>query len=608
MEDRGDSRTFREQNRNFPQETARVEGENISEREQRPHQVSQDIARSPMNNFEPGRREGNGRLSYGRGHSSREILGVEAALEREKRPHQAAPNIVRDTGASKANRVGEKPHGKRSLNSLRAERAACASLSKEVSDAHLGGGFEKEKEEPQDKLLKTGKKISEVADEAKKTEDKPTVATDKGADFKKSIPYCMVHVLLKQSDFCVMEDQLYLYCTKGYWKVIIESEANREIRNIIPEDLRCRISKGILYEIYEWLRILAPPVSGSIRERRCCLNFLDVAYNWDTEKAIQNRKELMFKYMLQLPLQCTRQKGNGAYKNFIKDTFGNDEETIREFRKFLGLCLSDIRDLKLCFFLYGPSNSGKTVVLNLLKKIVGEEWCSSVSFTQMSNEFAITQLLGKRLNLSGEVSGASNKRLDILKSLTGNDNVTASYKGKDHFQFRNESLLIFACNSFPSVNALEEFDSFLSRVIIFPFSNVVHRDKWIENLEEILLDDAGNIITEAIVGLRELKKDGYCFKESPEMKRCKQSFKGQYNSFALYADEHILKQIDGKVTSDSIRSSYKIFCDEGGYAVLPDNVWSQYLQQRFGCQSKIFTINGNAQGERKRGYQGIRII
>lgn len=274
----------------------------------------------------------------------------------------------------------------------------------------------------------------------------------------------------------------------------------------------------------------------------------------------------------------------------------------------MGLCLSDIRNLKVCFFLYGPSNSGKTVLLNLLKSIAGEEWCSSLSFAQMSNEFALTQLLGKRLNLSGEVSGATNKRLDIFKSLTGNDTITASFKGKDHFQFRNESLLVFACNSFPMVSFLEEFDSFLSRIIIFPFFNVKPRNKWIDNLEDLLLDDAYTIVRDAIKGLKDLEQDGFSFKESRAMKECKQDFLSQYNSFALFADEFLIQNPDGKITSDEIRGSYYSYCQERGYMVLADNVWSQYLKQKFMCESKVFEVLENGQKCRKRGYQGIKLI
>lgn len=419
----------------------------------------------------------------------------------------------------------------------------------------------------------------------------------------------MAKRLCEEYHFIKLDGQLYLYSEQeGFWKIIKESEANREIRNIIPDDMRGRVNKTSLYEVYEWIRIFADEVTDDAQKRRRYINFADWAYDWKNGNPKEKRKKLMFRYAIQLSLDDLASKSNGAYAKFIKDVFGDDQETIREFRKFVGLCLSDIRNLKFCFFLYGPSNSGKTVMLNLLKRIVGEEWCSSLSFAQMSNEFAITQLLGKRLNLSGEVSGASNKRLDIFKSLTGNDTITASFKGKDHFQFKNESLLVFACNSFPMVSSLEEFDSFLSRIIIFPFFNVKPREEWIDNLEDLLLDDAYAIVEDAIKGLKDLECDGFSFKESRLMKECKQDFLSQYNSFALFADEFIIQNPDGKITSDQIRGRYYTFCKERGYMVLPDNVWSQYLKQKFVCEAKMLEVLENGEKRRKRGYQGIELI
>ena len=423
--------------------------------------------------------------------------------------------------------------------------------------------------------------------------------------------YEMAERLLQDYDFMLIDDQLYIYCEpKGFWKIIKESEANREIRNIIPYDMRGSVSKSSLYEVYEWLRILSRPhkVIDDVQKRKYYINFADQAYDWKNGDAKKKRKELMFRYALNLSLVSLGSKSDGTYAKFIKDVFGDDQETIREFRKFVGLCLSDIRNLKFCFFLYGPSNSGKTVMLNLLKRIVGEEWCSSLSFSQMGNEFAITQLLGKRLNLSGEVSGVSNNRLDIFKSLTGNDMITASFKGKDHFQFRNESLLVFACNSFPAISSLGEFDSFLSRIIIFPFFNVKPRNKWINNLEDLLLNDAYTIVTDAIKGLKDLERDDYSFKESKAMKECKQSFVSHYNSFALFADDFIVQDPEGKITSDEIRRCYESYCKEAGYIEMPVNVWSQYLKQKFMCKAKMFEVLENGQKSRKRGYQGIKLI
>lgn len=430
-----------------------------------------------------------------------------------------------------------------------------------------------------------------------------------GGPTRKVTPSDMANMLLAENDFAVYQDQLYLYsAAEGYWFLLPESEANRKLRGIIPRDLVDIVNKNALIEIYEWLRIRADMVDSKAGEHRYLLNFRDCALDWRTMETIYDRKRLFFRYALQMRYNDLSEHSTGAYKRFLDDVFRKDEATMKEFRKFLGLCLSDIRTLKLCFFLYGPSNTGKSVVLNLLKRIVGADWCSSLSFTQMGNEFALTQLMGKRLNLSGEVSGASNKRLDIFKSLTGNDSITACFKGKDHFQFVNEALLVFACNDFPPVQTVTEFDSFLSRVVIFPFENVKARSEWIENLEDVLLEDAGAIIADAIKGLKRLDESDFQFKETPSMKAAKHEFVGRYNSFALFAEEHLERDANTITTSQEISSRYYQYCRDEDYPVLPDNMWSALLVREFACRKTTKTIDSANGSTRVRAYKGVRLL
>jgi len=425
---------------------------------------------------------------------------------------------------------------------------------------------------------------------------------------RKINPYDIAELFCDCYNYILVTDQLYQYIeTEGFWKIIPSNEANRALRKSIPSGLEYEVNKNMLNESYEWLCTIAEPLQElGTPESKHYLNFKDGALNWKTMDFVNKRKEFYFRYALNLNYRSLP-PSNGYYKNFLNDVFGEDKKTRREFSKFLGLCLSDIRNLKYAFFLYGPSNSGKSVVLNVLKALVGEAYCSSISFSQMGNEFAITELVGKRLNISGEVSGASNKRLDIFKSITGNDKITASYKGKDHFQFKNESLLVFACNVFPNVNSPMELEAFLSRIIIFPFLNVKPRSEWIDNLEELLLEDKCSIIFDAIEGLRLLERDNYCFKESKAMKLCKMEFQGLYDSFSLFADKHLVADIESIETSQRLNDAYKTFCNIEGYHPLADNIWPQLLKQRFVCKQKIISVQNGQDSKRIRAYAGIRL-
>lgn len=445
-----------------------------------------------------------------------------------------------------------------------------------------------------------------VSISAKNEQDADSQEAKENVVSKKIGASTIAEILMSEYHFCSDGSQLYLYDMQdGYWKMLQESEANREIRKLIPENIRSCVNKVVLKEVYEWIRIDAGPLDGDAGKRKDFINFRDCAVNWHTGKICKEREKLYFTYALKVNYAGGNPVSKGTYRSFLQDVFGQDQDTQREFRKFLGLCLSDIRNLKTSAFLYGPSNSGKTIMLNLLKGMMGEELCASLSFAQMSSEFAITQLLGKRLNLSGEVSGASNKRLDIFKSLTGNDTLTACFKGKDHFQFKNECLMVFACNSFPPIQAIEEFDSFLARIVIFPFTNVKPRSQWIDNLDTLLLEDSGEIIKDAMKGLQEMEEDGFAFNESMAMQLAKDEFVGQYNSFALFAQRFIEIDAEGVVASEEIQRRYRKFCQDEDYLTLEYTVWSKYLKKAFPCVSATKEVKNGPDKRRVRAYRGI---
>ncbi len=172
----------------------------------------------------------------------------------------------------------------------------------------------------------------------------------------------IAEILMSEHRFCSDGSQLYLYDIQdGYWKMLQESEANREIRKLIPENVRPYVNKIVLREIYEWIRIDASPSSGDEDRRKDYINFRDCAVNWQTGKVCKAREKLYFTYALKVEYVKGNPMPKGAYHDFLKDS---------------------------------------------------------------------------------------------------NDTLTACFKGKDHFQFKNECLMVFACNSFPSIQAIEEFDVF----------------------------------------------------------------------------------------------------------------------------------------------------
>lgn len=423
-------------------------------------------------------------------------------------------------------------------------------------------------------------------------------------------PQEIAEYLNMTGNFRKENDSLMIYNEEfGYWEATPATNDNRRLRRAIPKEFRASINTHALVEVYEWLVLDAEDFQDN-PESRNYINLADVAVNWHNNAITTERKQLCFRYYLKAEETDLNSDGNGRFKSFLDTVFGDDKKTRKEFKKFLGITLAGIRDQKVIFIMHGASNTGKTVLLNAISKIFGNNLVSSLSFSQLNHEFAITHLVGKSVNLTGELSGVSSKRLDIVKSLSGNDHISLGFKHKEQIDAFPRCLLIFASNVFPAIHDVRELSIFLNRVIIYPFENIIPRSKWISNLGDLLAEDVSNILRYAIKGLQEWEADSYQFIESEAMLAKKKEFRCEFDSFSLFAEEHLEGCLDTKVTSREIYRQYMSFCNCEGLIPLAANQWPVVMKQLFKVKEIILEVYDPQQQKkvRRRGYQGIRLV
>ena len=426
--------------------------------------------------------------------------------------------------------------------------------------------------------------------------------------------YDIARGLLKSNRFAIIHGMLHIYQEGlGYWKYFNERESGQIIRRIVPDKHKNHINKNVISEIYEWLRLEAEPITPEDESiSKNYVNFANGVWDIDNETLLPPNPDFYQTYVLSIDYNKPQVKfKDTSWYEYFQDIFDDDKDTISCFEEFIGLAISNVRDTKNAFFIYGPSNTGKSVILNVLCHIIGYQFTSSLSFSQLGNEFYVANLAGKMLNISGEMSGVANKHIDIFKSLTGNDAVNASFKGKDSFEFRNTALLVFACNHMPKIQP-DFAESFISRIIVFPFYNVIPRELWKTDLEKQLIADIDPLIHKALKGLKRLKERNYCFEPTPTMTNCLNPILAESNSFVVFAREHLTSAPDNKVSCYKIRKEYQNFCDINNYQQESDNVWPRTLKQLFTvCDTNITSgdeIDNEGLKYNSRGYKGIRLV
>ena len=301
----------------------------------------------------------------------------------------------------------------------------------------------------------------------------------------------------------------YFYSTSnGTYYCLHNAENRSKFKNELPSEIRRQINNidQVINELLTMPNIesreFSEGNSGSL------INFKDGVFDIFSEEVYEHSPEYTFTYCLNAYTTDIGVEDNSEiFQQYLDNSFGDDYENISNLQELLGLAISQIRDQKVAFFLHGKSNSGKSVMLDLLKKIVGEEFCSSLSLEQLAARFGPSLFLSKTLNVSGKVPDITAKRLDIFKTIVGNDTIMAEYKGKDGFPMRNYALLIFAANNMPEVSIPDE--AYYNRLRIIRYNRSVDKSLWIKNLPERLYKEAcGTILRFAIEGLKQFIDNG----------------------------------------------------------------------------------------------------
>ena len=286
------------------------------------------------------------------------------------------------------------------------------------------------------------------------------------------------------------------------------------------------------------------------------------------------------------------------------DSFGDDKDSWKQIQELLGVTISNYRGFKKAFFLLGPTNSGKSTLLDVLTELIGRKFCSNINLHDLNDRFRIAPLKDKKLNVVGEISEINLKRLDIFKSLTGNDFIQAEFKGKDPFELKNKALMVFAGNSLPKLKVEDSTGAFFNRINVIVFKNKRKAEEIDYNLFDNLMKEKEFIIKFAIDGLKRLIRNNFSFSESNLSKSIKNNQYKKENSFQLFLREKCKLTIDSKVSVKDLMNEYYNYCEKKCVNIITSSDINAILRGMENIKRKKMRINGVS----VNGIEGIQII
>lgn len=129
----------------------------------------------------------------------------------------------------------------------------------------------------------------------------------------------------------------------------------------------------------------------------------------------------------------------------------NNEAIVANLWEMFGLALYRGHDVARMILLQGSGANGKSTLLDMLRHMLGEENCFSLSVSDLGEKFQLVPAMGKLALIGDDISNdyVNGKACAVMKKFVTGDTVNDQYKGGATFQFKPYATLIYSCNEIP---------------------------------------------------------------------------------------------------------------------------------------------------------------
>ena len=245
------------------------------------------------------------------------------------------------------------------------------------------------------------------------------------------------------------------------------------------------------------------------------------------------------------------------------------EENRERLQMLAGLALVPDCRYNVAFFLCGEAGTGKSVFMNVLAHLVGEDNCCSVPLASLAARFGKAPLTEKLLNIVGDLptmpeSGNANSVEGFFKQITSGEEIPVERKGVDAYKAPATARMVFATNSMPYV--ADRSKAIWDRLRIIPFNQRIRETKEQNpNLAaEIVAAELPGVLNWALVGLAKLRKQAQ-FPECSEGAALKDEHRNACDHELEFLTEHVEEAPGEWVSTDALFKDYRRWMLESNY-------------------------------------------
>ncbi|WP_327188070.1 DNA primase family protein [Streptomyces sp. NBC_01334] len=296
---------------------------------------------------------------------------------------------------------------------------------------------------------------------------------------------------------------------------------------------------------------------------------------------------------------------------FLTDTFGDDAEGLQMIdylQLLLGYSITGDVGAQILPFLWGTGKNGKSVLLDVMMKLLGDYADAAPPGFLMAKPFEghptdLAELHGRRVYVCSEIKPGDKFDEARVKHLTGGDRIKARRMRQDPFSFEPTHKLWLLGNHRPEVGT--GGFAFWRRMRLIPFERVVPDDRKIDNLADLLVMEEGpGILGWLIDGARRYLGGDRDLTGPERVRIATTAYAETEDHTGRFYEESCRLGPDLRAEQTTLYAAYTTWCNNEGALVMSSRAFASRTRELVGLASPKGMILSN----QRKYYPGIGLL
>jgi putative DNA primase/helicase len=261
-----------------------------------------------------------------------------------------------------------------------------------------------------------------------------------------------------------------------------------------------------------------------------------------------------------------------------ENTTETDHTLIALVQELLGYSLTNDTSLEAMVWLYGDGGNGKTVIIEVLRALLGP-LATSVDFQHLGSpgNYDLSSLVGMRVAFSTESERGGTVAEGYIKRVVSGETIKARPIYGSPFEFKSTSKVWWAMNDKPIIKSTSS--SMWRRLKLIPFNRVFEGSEKDPQLRDKLMYELPGILNWALEGLQRLWANGGQFTYSYAAEEFLREYEEESNPVKQWIKERTIPASEPMTSARLLYADYAEWCKDSGRQAFNETNFGKELKR-----------------------------